>query len=50
MRRKDSAGFMCLNTSVLYKPVFTYSIKMPLEKVRNVSVYRELSGMYPKKD
>lgn len=50
MRRKDSAGFMCLNTTVLYKPIFMYIIKMLLEKIRNVSWCRGLTGMYPKKD
>lgn len=51
MRRKDSTALMYLNNTVLYKTVFTYSIKMLLEKkkIRNVSWCRELSGMYSSK-
>lgn len=45
MRRKDSTGFMYLSNTVLSKNIFMHSIKMLLEKVKNVSWCRELSGM-----
>lgn len=40
---------MYLKNTVLYKTIFTYSVKMLLEKIRNVSWCGELHEMYSNK-